>query len=97
MSTAGGRGGQAVPGGTDAMGAPANDRRPLALQAEVAGYAAGWLVRLPVRAERITVTKEPFVREDVRVWRATQADSVAVRDTVRREVLRVTRPEGRHP
>jgi stress response protein YsnF len=48
-----------------------------------------WVVRLPVRAERITIAKPVVVREEV-VVRAQPADhSIAIESDVRREVLRV--------
>lgn len=74
-----------------------NRPRPLLLQAEVAGHGGGWSVRLPVRAEFITVTKETVIREDVWVGRARNIETVPVSETVRREELRVNRANSRHP
>jgi uncharacterized protein (TIGR02271 family) len=91
-----GQAGDITPAMADSV--PGDNRpRPLLLQADVAGHGGGWSVRLPVRAEFITVTKETVIREDVWVGRARNATTVPVSETVRREELRVDRANSRHP
>jgi len=61
----------------------------LPLEADGRRTADGWLIRLPVRAEHVIVTREPFVRERV-VLRKRMLDEVEhVEEIVRRERLRV--------
>ena len=61
----------------------------LPLEASRTPIGLGWTIRLPVRAEHVTITKEVVVREAV-VLRRREVDDVARLDaTVRREELRV--------
>ena len=53
----------------------------------------GWLVRLPVRAEQVRVTKEAVVRERVVIRRQMVTDVARVQAEVSRERLRVE-PQG---
>jgi hypothetical protein len=55
--------------------------------------AHGWSIRLPVRAERVTVSKDVVVRERVVVRRREIADVAHMEAEVRREELR-TSTEG---
>ena len=67
---------------------PATTRR-LPLGAARSRSGQGWVIRLPVRAEEVMVTKEVVVRERV-VLRRRELDDVArVEATVRRERLQV--------
>lgn len=69
--------------------------RPLPLEAAVDAHAGGWSVRLPVREEHVTVSKEPILLEEVRVLRAVRKETESVQATVRSERLKVddtTRP-----
>jgi uncharacterized protein (TIGR02271 family) len=54
-----------------------------------------WSVRLPVRAEEITISKETVVRERVVVKRNQVQDVAQVSALLRQEQLRVTTSEGR--
>jgi len=57
----------------------------LPLEAAVEATPVGWSVRLPLRAEVVTLSKRTVVRETVRVWRR-QAERVETRtETVRSE------------
>jgi hypothetical protein len=49
----------------------------------------GWVIRLPVREERVVFDKQVVVTERVTVRRGQVADVVRVHDTVAREELRV--------
>jgi uncharacterized protein (TIGR02271 family) len=49
----------------------------------------GWSVRLPVRAEEITLSKETVVRERVVVKRDRVQDSARVYAVLQREQLRI--------
>ncbi len=61
----------------------------LPLEAAVASTGLDWIIRLPVRAEHVTITREVVVRETV-VLRRRQVDDIARVDaTVQREQLRV--------
>lgn len=61
----------------------------LPLQARIETSLLGTTVRLPVRAEHVTIEKRPVVVEEV-VVRTTQVQEEArLTDTVRREELRV--------
>jgi hypothetical protein len=65
--------------------------RQLALEATPEPNGWGWSIRLPVRAEQLTVTKQVVVRERV-VLRRREVSEVAHLDTtVRREELRIQR------
>jgi len=68
-------------------------RNTLPLEAVPISTALGWSIRLPVRAERVTVSKEVVVRERVVVRRGKVADVAHVEAEVRREELR-TSTEG---
>ena len=68
--------------------------RTLPLQAAVDAPVGGWVVRLPVRAEQVTVTKESVVIEDVRVWRASHEETRQVKASVREERLHVDSGDG---
>ena len=78
-----------VPGAhAPSMETPATTRR-LPLDAARSRSGQGWVIRLPVRAEEVMVTKEVVVRERV-VLRRRELDDVArVEATVRRERLQV--------
>jgi len=65
------------------------DRRVLPLDHVVERLGRGWRVRLPVRAEQVTVNKRTFVAEEVVVRARPVEDVVRVDETVRREELRV--------
>src|ERR671933_163409 len=67
---------------------PANPRR-LPLGAARSRSRQGWVIRLPVRAEEVTVTKEVVVRERVVLRRREPDDIAPVEATVRRERLQV--------
>lgn len=79
------------PGGEPSSAA--GDRRTLPLQAAPGSAPTGWSIRLPVRAEEITVSRNVFVRERVLVRRERMADVEHVAADVRREELR-TSSEG---
>src|SRR5438128_7448498 len=68
-------------------------RRTLPLEAVPYGSPQGWAVRLAVRAEQVTVSKDVVVRERAVVRRAEVADVAQVGAEVRREELR-TSTEG---
>src|SRR2546423_6935912 len=78
-----------VPGAhAPSMETPATTRR-LPLGAARSRSGQGWVIRLPVRAEAVMVTKEVVVHERV-VLRRREVDDVArVEATVRRERLQV--------
>jgi Domain of unknown function (DUF2382) len=82
-----------VPGADDeAAGtllAPPAAPRQLPLEAARAASGQGWAIRLPVRAEQVTIAKEVVVRELV-VLRRSEVEDVARLDAnVQREQLRV--------
>jgi stress response protein YsnF len=62
---------------------------------------SGWTVRIPVRAEQVTVEKRPVVVEQVSVERVRAEESLEVDETIQREQLwvegRSTSPERREP
>lgn len=67
---------------------PATQRR-LPVDAARSRSGQGWVIRLAVRAEEVTVTKEAVVRERV-VLRRRETDAIArVEATVRRERVQV--------
>jgi uncharacterized protein (TIGR02271 family) len=68
---------------------PVRSGQRLALEAQCEGGLSGWSVRLPVRAEQITVAKCAFVHEEAVVRRVERSDVVHVNDAVRHEELRV--------
>ena len=61
---------------------------PLPLEAHVEPARGGWTIRLPVRAEHVTVHKQPVVVEEVAVHVRHVQDLVRLEDTVRREEVR---------
>jgi uncharacterized protein (TIGR02271 family) len=71
----------------------AGGRNTLPLEAVPISTAHGWSIRLPVHAERVTVSKDVVVRERVVVCRRELADVAHVHAEVRREELR-TSTEG---
>jgi len=82
-----------LPGDRDpAITRDRNDRvsRTLPLQGTVETVANGWALRLPVRAEHVTVTKQAVVVEEVVLRRSEVDDVVHVDETLRRERLRVS-------
>lgn len=70
--------------------------RRLPLEAVVDGRGNGWSVRLPVRAEQITVTKESVLVEDVHVMRRVRKDMETVQARVRSEQLTVDNEPAQH-
>ena len=64
---------------------PRGSGPPLPLEAHVESSGRGWTIRLPVRAEQITVHKQPVVVEEVAVQVRQVRDVVRLEDTVRRE------------
>jgi hypothetical protein len=76
---------------------PARAHRPglpdggpaLPLEAALHPSPDGWTVRLPLRAETVTVRRQAFVAEEVVVRRRRAETDVHLRDTVRREELRL--------
>jgi stress response protein YsnF len=65
--------------------------RPLPLMATVSAAPRGWLIRLPLAAERVTVEKQPLVYEEVLVRSVRREEVARVRETARREVPRLER------
>jgi uncharacterized protein (TIGR02271 family) len=53
------------------------------------GLAKSWTIRLPVRAEQVTVGKQVVVAEEVRLRVNRTERTVAIERPVRRERLRV--------
>lgn len=69
-------------------GAPSNDRQPLPLEVRFReATAEGFTVRLPVRAENVSVTKQAFVFETVVLRSRTHESSKRIEGTIRREEL----------
>jgi stress response protein YsnF len=68
---------------------PDRSGQRLPLEAQCEGGLSGWSVRLPVRAERVTVDKYAFVHEEAVVRRVDPADVVPVAEPPRREQVRV--------
>jgi stress response protein YsnF len=64
-------------------------RSSLAFEGTVDRTPAGWIVRIPVRAEDVWVEKQTFVMEEVRVRRDGQMHTAQVEGQTRREELRV--------
>src|SRR3954463_9277865 len=60
---------------------------PLDMRAERSGSV--WAVRLPVRADMVTVEKRTVVIERVTASRRTLGERAQIEDSVRREVLRI--------
>jgi hypothetical protein len=72
----------------------------LPLQSRIESTGNGWLLRLALRAEHVTVEKRTVIAEEVAVRLHPVQDSVRVEDTVRREELHVDYdrpPEYRRP
>ena len=67
---------------------PATTRR-LPLGAARSRSGQGWVIRLPVRAEEVTVTKQVVIYERVVLRRREIGDIAPVEATVRRERLQV--------
>jgi stress response protein YsnF len=65
----------------------------LPLEGVPSSAGQGWSVRLPIRAEQVTVSKDVVVRERVLVRRREVADVAHVEAEVRHEELR-TSTEG---
>jgi stress response protein YsnF len=74
--------------GAAASGAPF---RQLALEATPEPSESGWSIRLRVRAEQLTITKQVVVRERVVLRRRELSEVAHLDTTVRREELRVER------
>ena len=72
---------------------PAQPGRPLPLEATTeprpGAWVGGWVVRLPLRAEEITVDKQTVVVEEVAVQRRQLKEVIRPSETVRREELRL--------
>ncbi|HZB96981.1 MAG TPA: DUF2382 domain-containing protein [Candidatus Sulfotelmatobacter sp.] len=68
---------------------PTTTARRLPLGAARSRSRQGWVIRFPVRAEQVTVTKEVVVRERVVLRRREIGDIAPVEATVRRERLQV--------
>ena len=81
------------PVGSDVEGPAVTHQLPL--QAAVEAHNGGWSVRMPVRAEDVTVTKEAVLREEVRIWRSRHQETQTVSATVRSEHLQVANVETR--
>ena len=63
--------------------------RPLPLEAHVEPTAGGWSIRLPLRAEDVTVDKRTVVVETVTVRRGQVEEVMQHDETLRRERLRI--------
>ena len=68
--------------------------RSLPLQASVSPAPRGWLVRLPLAAEWVTVEKQALVYEEVAVRTVRREGIGHLCDAVRREVPRLERSGG---
>jgi uncharacterized protein (TIGR02271 family) len=66
-------------------------RVPLPIEAQPVLAQDGWSVRLPVRAEEITISKQTVIRERVLVKRTRAQDFARVDAVLRREELRTSR------
>ena len=71
------------------MTAPSEQTLPIEGEAVLAPDA--WSVRLAVRAEEITISKQTVVNERVRLWRKRVQDVARVDAVLRREQLRTTK------
>lgn len=76
-----------VPGTRGEPAARALDSLPL--EATQAGTEQHWTVRLPVRAEQVSVSKQVVIRERVVVRRRAVEELAQIDDQVAREVLRL--------
>lgn len=71
-------------------------RRVLPLGAQIETTDRGWRLRLRVRAEDVSVSKRTIVAEEVLVRIRPIADVARVRETIRREELRIETDENLH-
>jgi stress response protein YsnF len=69
---------------------------PLQARVEPEPLTAGWVVRLPVRAEQVRVEKRSVVVEEVAVSTRTEHDVRRIDETVRREELLVDADRDDH-
>ena len=69
--------------------APRRTAAALPLEARVETDNQGWVVRIPVRAEAVTIGKEVVVAEEVTVRHQQLQEVVRLDETVRHEELRV--------
>jgi uncharacterized protein (TIGR02271 family) len=69
----------------------ATTRAPLPIEAKPVLTQDAWSVRLPVRAEEITIAKQTVIRERVLVKRTRAQDFARVDAVLRREELRTSR------
>ena len=74
--------------GAPAFQRPERSGPPLPLEAHVEPSRGGWTIRLPLRAEHVTVHKQPVVVEEVAVQVRQVQDLVRLEDMVRREEVR---------
>jgi uncharacterized protein (TIGR02271 family) len=65
------------------------ERRPASGKASSADIGAGQELRIPVKAERVSVKKEPVVKEEVRVGKRTVTETARVSGKVRKEKVAV--------
>ena len=72
---------------------PAGGREALPLDVSPQPAGEGWQLRVPLRAEQVTVSKQVVVRERVAIARRRVGETQDIDVTVRRERLRVE-PEG---
>jgi uncharacterized protein (TIGR02271 family) len=68
-------------------------QKALPLEAARSAADQGWLIRLPVRAEQVRVSKDVIVRERVVIRRQVVTDVARAQAGVSREWLRVG-PQG---
>jgi uncharacterized protein (TIGR02271 family) len=64
-------------------------RRPLPLEGTLESLTEGWMVRLPLRAETVTVDRRTVVAEEITIRRGEVQDVAEVSGEVRREQLDV--------
>jgi hypothetical protein len=80
-------------GSTPAVQRSAEPGRPLPLEATtepwLGAWVGSWAVRLPLRAEAVTIDKQTVVVEEVAVRRRQFKEVVRPSETVRREELRL--------
>ena|SRR5438067_1925184 len=85
---------QPVGNSAPAVRRAAEPGRPLPLEATIdpwyGAWLGGWAVRLPLRAEEITIDKQTVVVEEVAVRRRQFKEVVHPSETVRRERLRIS-------
>ena len=70
-----------------------DDAWQLPLEAEIERSTHGWVIRLPVRAEEVTVEKQSVAVERVAIRTRQVEEVVEVDETVRREQLQVETDE----